>query len=165
MTNGSAATMPARSASITDGMRVDSRALPRSPLFSFEKFSQSYDAGLSAKWQVELLTKICSLLQLRDNWDGYRTLSPRRDAGMFALEVLHQAMRPRTPLPQVVPSSDGGIQLEWHERGIDLELHVTTPYHCELWFEDHRSGQEPLSLELTDNFSTFQAAIATLTSR
>ena len=50
-------------------------------------------------------------------------------------------MRPRTPVPQVVPSPVGGVQLEWHEKDIDLELHITAPYECEVWFQDHRTGE------------------------
>jgi hypothetical protein len=56
------------------------------------------------------------------------------DTGMFALIVLNDVMRTHTPIPQVVPSGTGGVQLEWHQKGIDLELYIAAPYQCELWF-------------------------------
>jgi hypothetical protein len=84
---------------------------------------------------------------------------------MFALTVLQHVMRRGAPTPQIVPSSSGGVQVEWHESGIDLELHVAAPYKCELWFEDHRSGDEPVSTELSGDFSVLQTAIRTLSLR
>jgi hypothetical protein len=118
------------------------------------------------KWEVEVVRALVRLAGLRAGWDSYRSPPPRRDAGHFALEVLHGVMRPRTPLPQVVPASGGGIQLEGHEKGIDLELHITAPYQCELWFQDHQDQtSQPISLELTDDFSELKRPIALLTNR
>ncbi len=163
MPSGSAALRLVEPMAADDGTAATVRSLPHPRLLRTDKFYQHYDAGSDSKWQTEVLGRLCTLLQLPQNWDGYGTPSLRRDACMFALEILERVMQPRTPLPQVVPSSVGGIQLEWHERDVDLELHIATPYRCELWFEDHRTGQEPVSLELTNDFSAFQAAIATLT--
>ena len=85
---------------------------------------------------------------------------------MFALNILKDVMRPRTPIPQVVPSSVGGVQLEWHEKGIDLELHVTGPYQCELWFQDlNAPGTGPISMGLTNDFSALLKPIELLTQR
>jgi len=75
-------------------------------------------------------------------------------------------MKPATPLPQVVPSSDGGVQLEWHEKGIDLELHIRAPYDCELWYRDHQDADaEPVSSKLSNDFSDLRTPIDLLTTR
>ena len=65
---------------------------------------------------------------------------------MFVLSVLNDVMRTRTPIPQVVPSAGGGVQLEWHQKGIDLELHIAGPYQCELWFQAINGRMTPLFL-------------------
>lgn len=83
----------------------------------------------------------------------------------FALVVLDKLMRPRTPIPSVVPSSAGGIQLEWHEKDIDLELHISAPYQCEMWFQDRRTNQAPLALDLTSDFAAVVSPIQQLTTR
>jgi hypothetical protein len=83
---------------------------------------------------------------------------------MFAMNILNSVMRNRTPVPQVVPTPVGGIQLEWHEKDVDLEIHVTAPYETELWFKDHRTGAV-ISTELTSDLSPLQTAIQTLTDR
>ncbi len=123
-----------------------------------------YNAGPDEKWQVEVLTPLAKYATMEQGWDSYSGLPLRWDAGFFALWVLNAVMRPRTPLPRVVPSPVGGVQLEWHEKNIDLELHITAPYECELWFEDHRTGEQ-LSTELSNDFSALAAPIAELTSR
>jgi hypothetical protein len=62
--------------------------------------------------------------------------------------------------------ANAGVQLEWHQKGIDLELHIAGPYECELWFQDHRQPKEPpVSLQLTDNFSALLKPIELLTTR
>jgi hypothetical protein len=100
-----------------------------------------------------------------DNWDSYGAPSVTWDASMFALSILSDVMRPRTPMPQVVPTSNG-VQLEWHEKGIDLELHITGPYQCDLWFQDQtRPDVEPIEIELTNDLSALVEPIGLLTQR
>lgn len=135
---------------------------PPSPRFG--RFWAQYDQP-ERKWQIEILTQLFRLLPMPEGWDGYGAPAIKRDAGMFALEVLNSVMRPRTPLPQVVPTSVGGIQVEWHEKNIDLELHFTAPYECEMWFRDRLAKGPPVSLELTDDFSAVTGPIGELTSR
>jgi hypothetical protein len=44
----------------------------------------------------------------------------------------------------VVPTVGGGVQLEWHTGGIDLEIEIQAPGHFHVWLED---PQENLELE------------------
>lgn len=145
------------------------QAAPRSatqkPLLTFDKFRTAYDAGLDIKWQASVLKKVTELLKLPADWDGYGAPAIRRDAAMFALEVLETVMLPRTPLPAIVPAADGGIQIEWHEGDIDLEFHVSAPYACDLWFEDLRGAEESISEVLTNDFTLLRSSIAHLSKR
>jgi hypothetical protein len=131
----------------------------------FPNFAKSFDTPPDCKWQIEVQTRILELLKLPKGWDSYGAPPVGWDAGMFALSVLQDVMRNRTPVPQVVPSAAGGVQLEWHQKGIDLELHVTAPYQCELWFQDHNSIDPPVSMELTDDYSALLRPIELLTIR
>jgi hypothetical protein len=137
------------------------------PRFGRKRASdQAGSSAASALAWESLVPNVLKLTSLKQGWDGYNAPAIRWDAGLFALIVLQQTMRPDTPLPQVVPSSAGGIQLEWHERNIDLELHITGPYECEVWYEDHRDPDEPpISDEVTNDFSSIQECIDELTSR
>jgi hypothetical protein len=98
---------------------------------------------------------------LRDNWDTYG--APRIDPAMIngALTLLQQVMRSDTPAPSVVPTSRGGVQLEWHTNGIDMELEFLTPTHSHLMFEDQRSGTA-WEADLISDFTQFAQTIALL---
>lgn len=58
---------------------------------------------------------IDNLMKLERGWDSYNgapiTVAARRTARHLI-----------TVAPYVVPCSDGGIQLEWHEEGVDFEV-------------------------------------------
>ncbi len=131
---------------------------------SFPNFVKHFNDP-ERKWQVEVLQKTSALLQLEANWDSYSAPPVRRDAAMFAMEILVHMMGPRTPIPQVVPSSVGGLQLEWHAKGVDLEVHIAAPYEVEMWFQDHQSDEPPQSIELSNDFSALKRPIEVLTTR
>lgn len=130
----------------------------------FPNFRRHYDAGPGEKWQVEIVKRLTTLLQFQPDWDGYGTPALSLDAGMFVLTVLQGVMMPRTPIPQIVLSSEGGIQVEWHERGIDLEFHITAPYQGEYWYEDKTTGHSDAA-DIKDDLSNLQRWVRVLTSR
>ena len=131
----------------------------------FENFKKFYDQRFDQQWQAGVVDRLVEFTTMPEGWDSYGGKAVKWDAGMFALNVLTQVMLPRTPLPQLVPSSDGGVQIEWHEKGIDLEVHITAPYVSELWYEDHASNNAPISKPLSDDLSDLQTAVRTLTAR
>jgi hypothetical protein len=146
---------PAASATVTMGSRITA--------LRFDNFRRHYD-GPDEKWRVGVVDKLVELTSLPPDCDGYGGQPVKWDAGMFALNVLKQVMLPRTSLPQIVPSSIGGLQIEWHEKDIDLEFHVNAPYEGELWFEDRRADVI-VSMLISDDLSQLQSAVHTLTQR
>jgi hypothetical protein len=130
----------------------------------FPRFRAHYDAGPERKWQEDILARVCSLLTLREGWGGAKSSPIDHGAAMFALSVLQRVMSARTPKPQVVPLTSGGIQVEWHEKDIDLEFTVYAPYECSIWFEDHLTSTTK-EAELDADFSELGAALATLSRR
>jgi|SRR5215471_11638491 len=155
----------AASARSRDFYEMDTSVVRTTRRSNFPNFARHYDAP-ERKWEVEVVQALARLVKMPAGWDSYNAPQIKRDAGHFALEILQAIMRARTPVPQVVPSAEGGVQLEWHEKGIDLELHVTAPYQWELWFRDlQEPNAEPTSLELTDDFSALKRPISLLTTR
>jgi hypothetical protein len=57
------------------------------------------------------------LRKLKPDWDSYKS-SAIKEAAIHTAEVL------LTAEPTVVPCSDGGLQFEWHTRGIDFEFRI-----------------------------------------
>jgi hypothetical protein len=151
----------------TTGRRVE----PVRP--SYEKFWQAYrterEMELDAKRKLELQisSQLGEFTQYPVGWNSYGAPSLRSDTKEFALSVLNSIMKPRTPPPHVAPSSVGGLHVEWHEKGIDLELHIIAPYDCDVWFSDSRNPDAPpLSGKIaTADFTVLTEPIDSLTSR
>jgi hypothetical protein len=133
---------------------------------NFPNFRRAFDTEPERKWQLEVQKNLLNYAKFPRGWDTYDAEPIGWDTGFFALSILNDFMRPRTPIPQIVPSTAGGVQLEWHQKDVDLELHVTGPYQCEFWFRDHRTpDQAPISLDLTDDYSALRRPFELLTSR
>lgn len=129
---------------------------------SYDNFRRQYDSPEA--WQSQVGKRINDLCSAYER-DPANALPISWDVVGFATHVLQQHMFGRTPIPQIVPTGEGGLQFEWHTHGVDLELHIAAPYNCELWFEDRQSDAEPVSQMITGDFTAFQRAIRTLTKR
>jgi hypothetical protein len=165
MSNGGAARQLTDDRFISDRpTAIDSRVGTSVPMLTYESFVRRYGAEAetpTVPWQQETIRRLSELGELSPGWDGYRAPAISLGTLSFAIQLLGKVMRSRTPLPQVVPSSVGGVQIEWHERDIDLEIHIAAPYRCELWYENHRSG-EIIDQELTADFSPLTIPVAEL---
>jgi hypothetical protein len=73
-------------------------------------------------WLKPTTLALLDLLQLPRNWDGYGAVQIREQIAQDALMVLVEIMDDDTPVPSIVPLSDGGIQIEWHRHGQNLEI-------------------------------------------
>lgn len=77
----------------------------------------------SPPWLRSLEKKVEALLNLPENWDGYGAPCVNLECVMAAFSlILPPNIVHETPAPQFVPTSQGGIQVEWHIGGYDLEL-------------------------------------------
>lgn len=91
-------------------------------------------------WRV--LDAFSRLSQLRSGWDSYgaQPLDPR--AVRRCITLLSSLLRDEAPDPAVVPTRDGGIQIEWHHRGIDLEVNVPPVGQISYLFADAETDEE-----------------------
>jgi hypothetical protein len=73
-------------------------------------------------WFDPLVQGFVDLLTLPPNWDSYQagTIDPK--VVHDAMNFINAALGPTSPAPRVVPLSSGGLQVEWHRNGIDLEV-------------------------------------------
>jgi hypothetical protein len=51
-------------------------------------------------------------------------------------------MSDETPAPFLVPTSSGGIQMEWHLKGIDVEIETLSGHSLAVYFYDSINGVE-----------------------
>ena len=73
-------------------------------------------------------------------------------------------MQAKTPAPSITPGSHGGVMVEWHENGIDLEIEMERPGRLWVSFEDERDLIEE-ERELTSNLEALTEPITKLTER
>jgi hypothetical protein len=115
-------------------------------------------------WLMPVVKVMGELLNLPENWDSYGACRISPAATEFALQLLPETMRVDTPVPTVVPTSSGGVQLEWHTRGIDLEVEIKSPGRLYVSYEDHRDNVE-WEGELTSDLTRLSGFLSELSQR
>ena len=78
---------------------------------------------LERPWFRETLKRLLRLMALRDNWNGYGERAVHEGAVKRAMNVLKE-VGVEGPPPDVVPTADGGVQLEWAGAGWEIEVEV-----------------------------------------
>lgn len=76
----------------------------------------------SPAWLKPTITRAGNLLSLPSNWDRFGAPPIEPTAIQNAIDALGLFMTDRSSLPQWTPTRNGGVQLDWHEHGIDLEI-------------------------------------------
>ncbi len=110
--------------------------------------------GPMPRWISDVIDSLNSILALEENWDSYGACSVSIETALATITLLCSVMGEKTPLPSIVPTPSGNIQLEWHEFGIDLEVEIIPDEGNLIWFEDERKELE--SYEGESLYSTQQ---------
>lgn len=100
---------------------------------------------------VNTVNKLIELLELPERWNSYNAKQISRENVTFAVGLLAQLMRESTPAPQVVPKVRGGVRLEWHTRGINIEIDIDSPDGISFFAEDLHSQEEPIEGEVDEH--------------
>lgn len=98
--------------------------------------------GPEPAWLRPVISRLVELLRLPAGWNSYGASAVQIGAVEAALRVLIETMQSHTPAPSIVPTSHGGVQLEWHTREIDLEVEVTPTGHVTAAYECEPNGRE-----------------------
>lgn len=115
-------------------------------------------------WAEPTFRRFGELLELAPNWDSYGACPINPDHAQAAIELLMLVMQDDTPAPTVVPTNRGGVQLEWHTCGIDLEIETLSPHRFLVAFEDAITGDES-EWELTSDMTRVVEYMARLSQR
>ena len=98
--------------------------------------------GSEPVWLYEVLHEITVLARLPANWDSYGGRPLDGATAVAAIRLLAQIMGDDSPAPSVVPTSLGGIQLEWHRGEIDLEIQIDPEEKVDAWYHSRTTGEE-----------------------
>jgi hypothetical protein len=97
-----------------------------------------YAVGLNASpaWLNDLIPRLERLSILEAGWDGYRARPIERNPLLRAWNFIKQiAPHVRVP-PAMVPTVSGGVALEWHRNGIEIEIEFAPNRTATVSFED-----------------------------
>jgi len=118
-------------------------------------------SGEEPSWVWNVLDGISKLGSFKPNWDTYGGLPVEPASISAGLELLAATMGTTTPAPAVVPTSPGGIQFEWHEAGVDLELEISPRGQASMVFENP-GDDEYVEVDALTSLSELQRALALL---
>ena len=96
----------------------------------------------NAAWLTPTIEKLNELQRLTATDWSVGAKPADASAIKSTLELLTKILANDTPPPSVVPTWDGGVQVEWHRNGIDLEIEVSADREPEYYFFDHQSNEE-----------------------
>jgi hypothetical protein len=91
---------------------------------------------------------VADLLSLPPGWNSYSAKPIEHQSATQAIRLLAEFLKPSTPLPSVVPTVRGGIQLEWHTKGANVEIYIESSNEVSFFAEEAGSGKSsdvPLS--------------------
>lgn len=104
--------------------------------------------ALSARWLEPSVDGIFHALSLPGGWDSYDARPIAHSTAQNALTFLARFFDHETVPPVVVPLADGGVQLEWHRGGLDVEIMFSPDDQTEVYVANHETGEE-WSIEAT----------------
>jgi hypothetical protein len=106
-----------------------------------------------ASWRDPAIARFNELGALQNGWDGYGSGPVLGSTIHFALSVLDKVCQPNTPIPAIVPGSEGDLQIEWHTADTAIELHVIAPNRVHAWRRNRATGTSGEEFNLSNDFT------------
>lgn len=78
---------------------------------------------IAPPWFGDVVERLGQYLSYGENWNGYGERAITGHAVLRTVSLLTKVAMDG-PEPAVVPMSDGGIQIEWHYGGTEIEIEV-----------------------------------------
>lgn len=105
----------------------------------------------------EAIRQTSALVQLPRGWNSYNAKSISNDAifGAIAFLLEEASAVPNIAAPSVVPTVRGGLQLEWHRRGVDIEIEFS-PNNAASWCAEDRTSGEVIEKPLVGHAALIQ---------
>ena len=142
--------------------RLEGRGITLTPIGDSRRASQAQGSAAFSNrppdWLSEAVERLLTLLRLPVGWDGHRGNPTTVASASYALEVLGRIMRPGVPLPSIMPLSNGGVQLEWHRKGWDVEVEIVGGRKVDVFTHNLASGEEA-ELEINADLSALSAVV------
>jgi hypothetical protein len=104
-------------------------------------------------WWKQIEARLKELSRLDRGWDGYDGVPMRFEVGAFARDLLSKVYEQSPYPPQLIPGSDGCIQIEWHHKGNSIELDIRDVFDFVAWRKNAATGPSGEEHHLTNDFT------------
>lgn len=94
--------------------------------------------GEETDWLYSTLQAMQQISVLPANWDSYGSQRIQDAAIVGAMQLLAVTLNPNGVAPMVVPTSVGGLQLEWHQDGFDIEVEFSPTGAASAYLYDYQ---------------------------
>ena len=91
---------------------------------------------------LRALEQVVELLQLPRGWNSHDAEPVSEAAFKQTVEFLTTYLVENVVGPVLVPTVRGGVQLEWHRQGVDIEVEVSPGGSVSWCADDRRTGEE-----------------------
>jgi len=92
-------------------------------------------------WCGEAEKRLAWILSLPENWDGKGARRVEHETVRRAWSFLRSIMPTNAAAPDIGPTKDGQLLLEWHRQLADLEIRMRATGEFEVAFEDIREPE------------------------
>jgi hypothetical protein len=117
----------------------------------------SFGVGLP-RWATPVLQSLAERWGAHAGWDSYQAKPTDRQLVVKLLNILSDLMRGEFQAPLITPLGDGGVQAEWHNQGIDLEIVVSAEDNPTFYYFN-RVTKEEAEGDLEPNYARVQDLI------
>ena len=107
-----------------------------------EAVTAGESSAISPAWLRAKKLQLQRMADLLPDWDSYGARTPTKTALREADLVLLWLALGDVPPPDVFPTIDGGVQIEWHIHGLNAEIEIAPEENdATAYFHDLRTGE------------------------
>ena len=121
----------------------------KSPAFGPERREISFEVSKSLAgqpWLRPILRRLLGFLDLGENWNGYGE-RPIHESALKRVVAVLDVVCPEGPVPDVVPTSDGGVQIEWSIGGHEIEIEVLPIGSAQIYLAEPSGSEREMAAD------------------
>ncbi len=120
-------------------------------------FSPLRSGAEQSKMLKELKDKCIEFTKLKKGWDGFKASPVPIEKANVAMRLIDRLVNINIPKPNIVPTYDGSIQIEWHMKNYELEIEITQLSEVEGLLIDRKTDEmHEFCVNLSDEANSFQ---------
>ena len=121
-------------------------------------------SGDPPRWVFDAIQQLEVLASYQPDWDSAGAPRISEHCIFIVLELLRYVLQPDTPRPSIVPAPHGGLQVEWHTNGFDLEIEIEPSLSVSAYCQ-RADGSESEAVGPTRDLAQFVPLVERLSRR